>query len=138
MNKEKDNFVSDITRRFLEAVSRHSLNGYRINKDIPAISQQSFGRIVKGKNEVSLEILGRVCSQYGISTQSLITGTEEKGPIQVQSDSPQMAAYLDKKDNEIRLLNQEIGRLSLLLEQERAKKMPAKNQKEVEMELYEQ
>lgn len=91
----------------------------------------SRGQTAK-KQGLTSPSLGKISNYFPeLNMNWLLTGKGEmECTAQSPTDNPQMAAYLDKKDNEIRFLYQEIGRLSLLLEQ--SKKTPVQVRREME------
>lgn len=67
--------MNDITRRFFTAIDAAKLTGYRINKDIPYISQGRISNARRGDNEIGLDVVSAVCTHYpNISATYILTG----------------------------------------------------------------
>lgn len=64
-----------ITQRFFESLSAAGLTAYRINKDIPTISQGRISNARTGDNKIGLDVVSAVCTHYPhISVNYILTG----------------------------------------------------------------
>lgn len=67
--------MNPITKRFFEAIEMAGITPYRICKDIPSISQGRISNAKSGKNEIGIDVVSAVCSQYPrINSEYIITG----------------------------------------------------------------
>ena len=67
--------MNDITKRFFEAIDAAKITSYRINKDIPSISQGRISNARQGANEIGIDTVGAVCEYYrNINGNYILTG----------------------------------------------------------------
>jgi len=73
--KEKVAELSDLSKRFLEAMRLLKLSGYKINKEIPEISESTISHIRTGRNEPSKDVLILFLKKYtDINAEWMYTG----------------------------------------------------------------
>lgn len=67
--------MNDITKRFFEAIDAAEITAYRINKDIPSISQGRISNARQGQNEIGIDTVSAVCEYYrNINGNYILTG----------------------------------------------------------------
>jgi phage repressor protein C with HTH and peptisase S24 domain len=67
--------ISDLSNRFLTAINKLGISGYRLSKEIPEISQSTLTHIKSGRNEPSKTVMDLFLKKYPeISAGWLLTG----------------------------------------------------------------
>ena len=70
--------MNDVTKRFFEAIEAAKITPYRINKDIPSISQGRISNARQGQNEIGIDTVSAVCEYYrNINGNYILTGRGE-------------------------------------------------------------
>ncbi len=67
--------MNNITKRFFEAIDAAEITAYRINKDLPSISQGRISNARQGANEIGIDTVSAVCEYYrNINGNYILTG----------------------------------------------------------------
>lgn len=67
--------MNNVTKRFFEAIDAAKITPYRINKDIPSISQGRISNARQGQNEIGIDTVSAVCECYrNINGNYILTG----------------------------------------------------------------
>ncbi len=84
--------ISDLSNRFLTAINKLGISGYKLSKEIPEISQSTLTHIKSGRNEPSKTALDLFLKKYPeINASWLLTGEGSIIKSDISSEAKQIA-----------------------------------------------